>query len=90
MRHEVKIEQVYLCRILNTQKPFEVRNNDRDYQVGDTLRFMPLESDTCDVFASFPGPFNDFQITYVDSGLGMVAGYVVLGLKEIPRGSDHE
>ena len=46
MKHTIKIEQHYLIHIVEGRKTFEVRKNDRDYQVGDTIYFMPIESDS--------------------------------------------
>jgi len=33
--HKIKIEEAYFERVLSGQKRFEIRLNDRDYQVGD-------------------------------------------------------
>ncbi len=35
--HDVKIERRFLERIISGQKRFEIRNDDRDYQVGDWI-----------------------------------------------------
>jgi ASC-1-like (ASCH) protein len=35
--HELKVMPQYFQRIVTGQKTFEIRFNDRDYQVGDTL-----------------------------------------------------
>jgi len=37
--HHLKIEEKYLNAIKNGSKTFEIRYNDRDYQVGDILVF---------------------------------------------------
>ena len=37
--HNLKIEEEYLNAIKNGSKTFEIRYNDRDYQVGDILVF---------------------------------------------------
>ena len=41
--HELKIQQCYLDRILSGQKRFEIRFNDRDFQVGDYMRLQNPE-----------------------------------------------
>lgn len=82
MIHNLKIQQKWLARILTREKLFEVRNNDRGYQVGDTIHFMPLEDENIDVY-QLRSPLPDYTITYVHSGLGMADGYVVLGIREI-------
>jgi ParB family chromosome partitioning protein len=82
MKHRIKIGQEFLTHILEGKKTFEVRKNDRDYQVGDTIYFMPLENDRkVDVYADgYKG--QDFTILYVHQGLGMQEGYCVLGIKQ--------
>lgn len=45
MEHIIKIEERYLQRIRDKLKTCELRYNDRDYQVGDTIKFMTLISD---------------------------------------------
>ena len=82
MEHSIKIEQAYLRHILEGKKTFEVRKNDRDYQVGDTIYFMPLKDENhYDVYAN---GYKEqlFEITYVHQGLGLQEGYCVLGIRE--------
>lgn len=77
--HELKIEQKYLMRTLQGDKWFEVRLNDRDYQVGDKISFLPIQSKAHDVY-DVESPLPKFRVTYVHSGLGLEKGYVVLGI----------
>ena len=79
MRHELKIEQYFLLRHLEGKKTFEVRKNDRDYQVGDTIKFIPLESETLNIW-DYCDVIPEFLIIYVHTGLGMEDGYCVLGV----------
>lgn len=74
--HELKIKDKYYDRILIGQKGFEVRLNDRDYQVGDILSLLPTAEDNI-VFECSP---IIAKIKYIHQGLGMAEGYVVLGL----------
>lgn len=37
MNHEIKIDPVYYARVADGSKTFEIRNNDRGYQSGDTV-----------------------------------------------------
>lgn len=37
MIHELKIDPKYYCRVADGSKTFEVRENDRGYQSGDTV-----------------------------------------------------
>lgn len=39
MEHPLKIEQCYLDRLIGGTKTCELRYNDRDYQIGDTIKF---------------------------------------------------
>lgn len=65
--HLLKIEKVYLDNLLSGKKKSEIRYNDRDYQVGDILRFIT----------------DEFVITHIHSGLGMQDGYVVLSVEKV-------
>ena len=41
--HELKILHKYLIDITTGRKTFELRKNDRDYQVGDLIRFIDVD-----------------------------------------------
>lgn len=84
MKHTLKIEQKYLIRILIGEKSFEIRKNDRDFQVGDEIDFLPLEDENLNVYelcSSIPR----YRITYVHSGLGMATEYVAMSIVEITK-----
>jgi DNA-directed RNA polymerase subunit E'/Rpb7 len=81
MRHELKIKELYYYRLEFNKKHFEVRKNDRDFQVGDTIRFTVVDNDCPTRKANYFG-LPDWKITYIYSGLGMVEGYVVLELQK--------
>ena len=72
----VKIMESYFKSIKSGQKKFEIRFNDRDYQVGDIMRFEIISEN------NFFDP-SEFKIIYVHHGLGMAKNYVVLGIEEI-------
>lgn len=80
MRHELKIKQCYLIHLLEGKKTFEIRKNDRDFQVGDDIHFLPLEDENYNVYNTC-GSFPRFEITYVHTDLGMDEGYVALAVK---------
>ena len=83
MLHQLKIKQCYLIHILEGRKAFEVRKNDRDFQAGDTIRFLPIADVDYSVYATFPH-VPDYRIDYVLSDFcGLQQGYVVLGLAPI-------
>lgn len=37
MEHKLKIHPQYYCRVADGSKTFEIRNNDRGFQPGDTI-----------------------------------------------------
>lgn len=64
MRHELKIKQCYLIHILDGRKTFDVRKNDRDFQVGDTIKFLPLDDKNYNVY-DLASPLPEYRINYV-------------------------
>lgn len=81
MKHTLKIQQCYLIHILEGTKTFEVRKNDRDYQVGDVISFLPIEDSNYQVY-EIRHTLPEFRISYV-TNFGCQDGFVVLGIKEI-------
>lgn len=79
MKHEIKIKQCYLIHIVEGRKTFEIRKNDRDYQVGDIIKFLPLTDEDYNVY-DIKSPIPRYDINYVHSGLGMENDYVALGI----------
>ena len=75
--HELKIKDEYFKEVLRENKTFELRKNDRDYQVGDLIHFVGNPS------------YNEklvFQITYVLKDVpeyGLKDGYCILAIKEL-------
>lgn len=63
--HNLKIEEQYLQDLLSGKKTFEIRLNDRDYQVGDTLLLAGYR----------------FIVTYIHAGLGLQDGYVCMSVE---------
>jgi len=79
MEHRIKIQKCYLMHILEGKKTFEIRRNDRDYQVGDTIRFLPLEDEDYDVYKHTPN-IPSYKIIYLLSCNGLQQGHVGLGI----------
>ncbi len=75
MIHHLKIKDSFFEDIYYGKKRFEVRFNDRDYKIGDIIAFMTEDGKKY-------RPCDDFEITYIHSGLGLKDGYVVLQLNE--------
>ena len=79
--HEIKLSEDYCDEVYSGEKTFEVRKNDRGYQKGDHIVFIPV--DRLYGKAYHPVSEKEYEITYVHSGLGLENGYVVLGIKDI-------
>lgn len=43
--HKIKLAEKYCDDVLSGRKTFEIRLNDRNYQVGDIVRFIPINHD---------------------------------------------
>ena len=69
MHHQLKIKQCFLFHILEGSKTFEVRKNDRDFQVGDTIGFLPLEDENYSVHKAFAN-IPTFKVNYILSDFG--------------------
>lgn len=78
MIHTIKLREDFVDAILNGDKTFEVRLNDRGYQKGDTVKFSVVTA----VGIEFYHQINDveFEITYVLSGWGLKEGYVAFAI----------
>jgi len=76
--HAVKCWPQYFAAIKSGAKTFDVRKDDRGYQVGDTLRLNEYNILTHEL-----GEILDKEITYIlrDDFEGVRYGYVVLALK---------
>lgn len=80
--HRIKINIKWYDAVKNGIKTFEVRKNDRDYKVGDTITFKVVDGQ----FAKIPD--NElYAITYIlaheDFPDGIKEGYVVMSLKRV-------
>lgn len=90
MTHELKILPIYFKAVLEDKKLFEVRKNDKDYKVGDTLvlkEYCPAGTNICGDIAEwdfFTGKAIMAEVTYVLKGgkYGLDKDYCVLGIKK--------
>ncbi len=85
MTHNIKILLQYADAIIDGRKTFEIRKNDRGYNVGDKVKFDVISYVGELAYYHNPlHPLNDkvYEITYVHSGLGLKKDYVVFGIKE--------
>lgn len=77
--HELKVSSRFFGPLKDGSKNFEVRNNDRDFRAGDTLRLR----EWVDRGGIYTGAEVERTVTYVlkdASAFGVRDGYAVLGL----------
>ena len=79
MKHSLKIEEQYLDNLIDGKKKVEIRVNDRDYQVGDTLDF----SGSAELYGYDEFRFKKclFRVTHIHSGMGMEKGWVAMSVE---------
>lgn len=78
MTHELKITNHWYSQLFAGKKKFELRNNDRNFQVGDVLKFTVLDGRGNES----PSPLR-WYISYVlkhDECVGLEPGYCILSL----------
>jgi len=76
--HNLKLDTFFYSDAEMQAKMFEIRKNDRDYRVGDTITLMRW----CNLNQALMGEQLEREITYI-TDYGQTSPYVVLGLKEI-------
>jgi hypothetical protein len=82
--HEIKIHTVYYNRVLEGVKPFEIREDDRDYQVGDILLMREFDPERGE-YISHSAPIRAL-VTY-KSTFQQKDGWCVLGTKILEGGA---
>lgn len=85
-KHELKVHPEFWDALKRGQKPFEVRRNDRNYQVGDLIELRLYDPS----FGYVAGELVSFFVTYVlkDFDVGLKPGFVVLGFGNLPNQDD--
>lgn len=78
--HEIKLDIEFCDAVLNGEKTFEIRKNDRGYQKGDRIKFAPVDGL---IHAYHKVSKQEYEITYVLSGWGLKEGYVALSIKPL-------
>lgn len=78
--HNLKIWTQFFTDVKSGAKPFEVRKNDRDYEVGDTLILDEFDPNT----EKYTGAWIPKLVTYkLDDPRFVKEGFVILGLQDI-------
>lgn len=77
--HTLKIKHQYLSDISLGLKTFELRKNDRDYQVGDVIQFLDIDHDL--------SPYKTlYGIVYILKDVpyyGLDPDYCILGIRKL-------
>lgn len=73
--HELKTWPEYFVEVFNGNKTFEIRKDDRGFEVGDILVLLEWSPKT----ESYTGAHCSRRITYI-TGYGQPDGQVVLGM----------
>ena len=79
--HILKIKEEYFNEVIRGEKTFELRKNDRDYQVGDLIHFIKTDG-----FEYFSHSKNAYRITYILKNVpeyGLDKDYCILGIKKL-------
>lgn len=76
MRHELKLREQFYGSVLAGLKTFEVRFNDRNYQVGDVLVLKEWDW----VQERFSGREIEKEVTYI-TNYEQKDGYIVMSIK---------
>lgn len=79
--HEIKIQYEYALEIFFQRKSFEIRLNDRKYQVGDVIRFTIVDKQD-DGILNNHFFLNTYEITYL-TDFAQKEGYVVFSIRMI-------
>jgi hypothetical protein len=82
--HVLKCLAPYYQHVIDGDKTFEVRKNDREFKMGDTILLMEI---TTEDRAEYTGREKVFQITYILKGgkFGIKDDYCILGIKPLKR-----
>lgn len=86
--HELKTLRGYFQEVLDDNKTFEIRRDDRGFNVGDTLRLREWtfqDENTVDEMGVYTGRELSVEVTYIFVGgfYGIKPGYCVMSIKKI-------
>lgn len=79
MKHNIKLRIEYADAVLDGSKNFEIRQNDRGYQKGDTVQYQTVDREGNHVRHEVEDL--EFLITYVLPSFHVTDGWVVFGTK---------
>ena len=79
--HNLKILNDFADSIVEGDKTFEVRENDRGFQKGDFIKFQAVDTMRIKIYSHLINNKLD-EITYVLNEWGIKDGFVALAIKE--------
>lgn len=81
--HELKCWPQYFAAVRRGEKNFEIRLNDRDFAVGDTLLLQEYDP----AAGAYTGQVETRLVSFVlsEEGLGVIHGYVAIGFGPMPQ-----
>lgn len=82
--HDLKCEKSIWRSVQSNEKTFEIRYNDRDFQVGDDLLLRAYDAEK----PEYTGDWSLVRVGYIltDKQYGMQDGYVIMAIKQITHG----
>lgn len=84
-QHDFKIDNPYFDAVANRIKTFEIRRNDRQYKVGDTLVLREYGPPGLEAVPSYTGRVCTVAVIYIltseDFPSGLRTGYAVMGIR---------
>lgn len=86
MIHELKTEQPFFDEIFKGTKTFEIRENDRDFKVGDVLVLQEYDPDYTPTHARdsrYSGREVKAAVTYI-TDFALKEGYVCMAISQDP------
>lgn len=82
--HRIKLQECYCDTVMMRDKRAELRINDRDYQKGDTIRFLPVTDEGRP--AEHEITDKRYTITHVLTNVqGLIPGYAILSIREVQK-----
>lgn len=79
--HNLKLNIEFCEDVLRGKKTFEIRYDDRNYKVGDLIKFTAVNSRGKYIHHTIKN--HTYKITYILNGWALKDGYVALGIKEV-------
>lgn len=81
--HDLKCHPHFFAAIAEGKKTFEIRRNDRDYRVGDTLTLREFDPSYGNTGNRLP-PVEIVYVMTAEDFPAILPGFVIMGLAGIP------